>query len=174
MCVSGRIPLTNLDHLTDGTLVPGNPNIYYGTRPEQLDRLVRDELSDYIISSTRDDRPIAPSFFSAMKGPNGSETVAHRQASYNGALGARGMHSLPSYGQEETVFDNNTCKTTSIYTIGVLMMFTSHSSKPASPGNQREYFTNKLNIWWHDWQHSTFPTSATAYRKARANLRSGE
>jgi hypothetical protein len=106
-CVSGGIPLTNLDHLTDGTLVPGNPNIYYGTRPERLDRLVRDELSDYFIPSTQDDLPIAPNFFLAVKGPDGSGAVAHRQESHNGALGARGMHSLQSYGQEEPVFDNN-------------------------------------------------------------------
>lgn len=50
-CVSGGIPFTNLDHLTDGTLVPGNLDIYYGARPEQLDRRVRDELSGYIILS---------------------------------------------------------------------------------------------------------------------------
>lgn len=26
-CVAGEIPFTNLDHLTDGTLVPGNPDL---------------------------------------------------------------------------------------------------------------------------------------------------
>ena len=39
-CTSGGIPFTNLDHLTDGTLVPGNPDVYYGARPEQLDRTI--------------------------------------------------------------------------------------------------------------------------------------
>jgi hypothetical protein len=33
-CVAGGITFTNLDYLTDGTLVPGNPDIYYGARPE--------------------------------------------------------------------------------------------------------------------------------------------
>jgi hypothetical protein len=28
-CVSGGIPFTNLDHLTDGTIVPGNPDRYW-------------------------------------------------------------------------------------------------------------------------------------------------
>lgn len=37
-CISGGIPFTNLEHLTDGTLVPGSPDIYYGARPEQLNR----------------------------------------------------------------------------------------------------------------------------------------
>ena len=66
-CVSGGIPFTNLAPLTDGTLVPGNADIYYGARPEQLDRRVRDELSGHIIPSTQDDLPIAPNFFLAAK-----------------------------------------------------------------------------------------------------------
>ena len=35
-CVSGGIPFGNLAPLTDGTLKPGNPDLYYGARPEQL------------------------------------------------------------------------------------------------------------------------------------------
>jgi hypothetical protein len=40
------------------------------------------------------DLPIAPSFFVTVKGPDGSAAVAKRQASYDGALGVRGTHSL--------------------------------------------------------------------------------
>jgi hypothetical protein len=43
-CRSGGVSFNNLDHLTDGTLKSGNPNIYYGARPEQLNRNVRDKL----------------------------------------------------------------------------------------------------------------------------------
>lgn len=81
-------------HLTDGTLVPGNPDRYFGARPEQLDRQIRDELNDQIIPSTQHDFPMAPNFFLAVKGPDGSASVAKKQACYDGALGARGMHSL--------------------------------------------------------------------------------
>ena len=102
-CDSGGIPFTNLDYLTDGTLVPGNPNLYYGARPEQLDRQVRNELNNHIIPSTQDDLPIAPNFSLAAKGPDGSIAVAGRQACYDGALGARGTHSLQSYGEDEPV-----------------------------------------------------------------------
>jgi hypothetical protein len=77
-CISGGIPFTNLEHLTDGTLVPGNPDIYYGARPEQLNRRVRDELSGHIIPSTQDDLPIISNFFLAVKGPDGSAAVAKR------------------------------------------------------------------------------------------------
>jgi hypothetical protein len=87
-CVSGNILFTNLEHLTDSTLVPGNPDLYYGARPEQLNRRVRSELSDRIVPSTQHDLPIVPNFFLAAKGPDGSIAVAARQASYDGALGA--------------------------------------------------------------------------------------
>jgi hypothetical protein len=40
-CVSGQIPFNNLDHLTDGSLVAGNPDVYYGARPEDLDPTIR-------------------------------------------------------------------------------------------------------------------------------------
>ncbi len=93
-CRSGGIPFTNLDPLTDGTLKPGNPDVYYGACPEQLRREVRDELGGRIIPSTQHDLPMAPNFFLETKGPDGSAAVAKRQACYNGALGARGMHSL--------------------------------------------------------------------------------
>jgi hypothetical protein len=137
--VSGGIPFTNLDYLTNGTLVPGNPDLYYGARPEQLDRRVRDELSGHIISSTQDDLPIAPNFLLAAKGPDGSLAVAGRQASYDGALGARGQLSLQSYGEDEPVYDNIAHTITSIYHGGQLKMYTSYPTQPINPGGRPEY-----------------------------------
>lgn len=139
-CTSGGIPFTNLDHLTDGTLVPGNPDRYYGARPEQLNRQVRNKLSGHIIPSTQHDLPIAPNFFLAVKGPDGSAAVAARQACYDGALGARGMHSLQSYGQEKPVYDNKAYTITSIYHNGQLKMYTVHPAQPNGPGSRPEYY----------------------------------
>jgi hypothetical protein len=93
-CVAGDIPFNNLDHLTDGTIAPGKPDLFYGAHPEQLDRRIRLELSSRIIPSTLDDLPIAPNFFLEAKGPDGSAVVARRQACYDGALGASGFYSL--------------------------------------------------------------------------------
>ena len=166
-CVSGGIPFTNLDHLTDGTLVPSNPDIYYGARPEQLDRRVRDELSGHIIPSTQDDLPIAPNFFLAAKGPDGSLAVASRQASYDGALGARGMRSLESYGQEEPVFVNTASTISSIYHGGQLKMFTIHPSQPTSSGSRLEYSMHQLNTWGMTGNIETFRQGATYYRNGR-------
>jgi hypothetical protein len=37
-CVVGDIPFTDLDDLTDGTVVLGNLGLFHGARPEKLDR----------------------------------------------------------------------------------------------------------------------------------------
>ncbi|KAI1318027.1 hypothetical protein F5Y16DRAFT_406466 [Xylariaceae sp. FL0255] len=166
-CVSGQIPFTNLDHLTDGSLVPGNPDRYHGSRPEQLDRQIRTELSGHVVPSTQHDLPIAPNFFLAVKGPDGSSAVAARQASYDGALGARGMRSLRSYCDSKPDFDNSAYVITSTYHDGQLKMYTSHPLLPASPGARCEFATTQINSWSMTGNASTFRQGATAYRNSR-------
>lgn len=166
-CAGGGIKLANLDHLTDGTLAPGNPDMYYGARPEQLDRRVRTELSGHIIPSTQDDLPIAPNFFLAAKGPDGSLAVAGRQACYDGALGARGMHSLQTYKQLEPVYDNRAYTVTSIYHGGTLKMYTSHPAQSTGPESRIEYCTTQLNTWGLTGNLDSFRQGATAFRNAR-------
>ncbi|KAK4075189.1 hypothetical protein Purlil1_12774 [Purpureocillium lilacinum] len=39
-----EFPFTNMGHLTDDSLEPGNPDLYYGARPEQLGRTVRKKI----------------------------------------------------------------------------------------------------------------------------------
>ena len=167
MYASGGIPSTNLDHLTDGTLVPSNPDIYYGARPEQLDRRVREELGGHIIPSTQDDLPLAPNFFLAAKGPGGLLTVASLQASYDGSLGARGMRSLESYGREKTVVGNTASTISSIYHGGQLQMFTIHASQPTSSGRPPEYFMHHLRSFVMTDTAETFRQGATHYRNGR-------
>ena len=166
-CVSGGIPFTNLNHLTDGTLVPGNPDLYYGARPEQLNRRVRNELSGRIIPSTQDNLPMAPNFFLAAKGPDGTVAVAGRQACYDGALGARGIQSLQSYGQVMPVYDANAYTITSVYHDGQLKMYTTHPAQLTGPEDPPEYFMTRLNTWGMTGNPETFRQGATAYRNAR-------
>ncbi|KAF2872951.1 hypothetical protein BDV95DRAFT_627773 [Massariosphaeria phaeospora] len=158
-CRSGGIPFTNLDDLVnsdplaDRTLKPGNPDIYYGARPEQLSREVRDELSGRIVPSTQHDLPMAPNFFLAC---------------YDGALGARGMHSLRSYRQDEPVYDNNAYAMTSIYHGGTLKMYTSHVAPPrSSSGSNPEYHMSQINTWGMTGNANTFRQGARAYRNLR-------
>ncbi|KAF2105227.1 hypothetical protein BDV96DRAFT_509744 [Lophiotrema nucula] len=164
---SGGIPFTNLVSLTGGTIKPGNPDIYYGARPEQLTRKVRDELSSHIIPSTQHDLPMAPNFFVAAKGPDGSAAVAKRQACYDGALGARGIHSLQSYETAGPVYDNHAHTITSTYHDGTLKMYTSHVAQPSSPAGRPEYHMTQLNGYNMTGNADTFRQGARAYRNAR-------
>ncbi|ERF69373.1 hypothetical protein EPUS_08645 [Endocarpon pusillum Z07020] len=166
-CVEGDVLFTNLTPLTNDMLTAAKPDLYYGARPEQLNRRVRDELSGHIIPSTQDDLPIVPNFFLAAKGPNGTAAVARRQACYDGALGARGMYSLQSYEEDEPVHDNNAYTITSIYSDGQLKMYTSHPTQPTSPEGRPEYCMTQLKGYSMTSDPETFRKGATAYRNAR-------
>lgn len=165
-CVAGNVPFTNLDHLTDGALSSGHPDRFYGARPEQLNRQIRNQLSGRIVPSTQDDLPMAPNFFLAAKGPDGTLGVAGRQACYDGALGARGIQSLQSYGQTEPVYDNNAYTITSIYHGGQLKMYTSHPGQPTD-SESPEYFMNQLRSFSVIDTPDAFRQGAAAYRNAR-------
>jgi hypothetical protein len=148
-------------------LTAAKPDLYCDARPKQLDRRVRDELSGHIIPSTQDDLSIAPNFFLTAKEPDGIAAVARRQAYYDGALGARGIHSLQSYEDDEPVDDKNAYTITSIYSDGQLKMYTSHPTQPTSPEGRPEYCMTQLKRYSMTSDLETFRKGATAYRNAR-------
>ncbi|KAH8425289.1 uncharacterized protein LDX57_003048 [Aspergillus melleus] len=96
----GNHLFTNLAPLTDGTLANAKPDFYDGAPPIQLNLRTREQLSDQITPTRRSDRdrPIAPTFFVEVNGKDGSPAALSLQALYDGALGARAMHSLQRYG----------------------------------------------------------------------------
>ncbi|KAK7959742.1 uncharacterized protein PG986_004596 [Apiospora aurea] len=163
-CVSGQIPFNNLDQLTDGSLVPGNPDRYYGARPEQLDRRIRADLDGFIVPSTQHDWKIMPNNILAVKGPDGSAAVAARQANYDGALGARGIQGVLSYGGSESQNDGNSRVITSTYHSGTLKMFTSHVKHPTHPGGRPEYVMTHLDSWALTGNMGSCRQGLTAYR----------
>ncbi|TWU73435.1 hypothetical protein ED733_004430 [Metarhizium rileyi] len=166
-CVAGELPFTNLEHLTDGTLVPGNPDLYFGARPEQLNKVIRRELSNYVEPSTQNDLPIVPNYLFQAKGPDGSLSVATRQACYDGALGARGIHCLQSYRQSEPQYDNNAYTITSIYHGGQLKMYTSHPIPPLVAGGQPGFVMTQIKTWGMTGDADTFRQGAAAFRNGR-------
>lgn len=157
----------NLEPLTDGNICPAKPDLYYGSRPEQLDRRVRDKLGGYIILSTMEDKPMAPNFYLEVKGPDGSLAVAGRQACYDGAIGARGVQSLQSFSQKTLIYDNNAYTITSTYHGGTLKMYTTHVTAPAGPGKPPEYQMDQLGAWALTGSREQFRQGATAFRNGR-------
>ncbi|KAL2372402.1 hypothetical protein RJZ57_003147 [Blastomyces gilchristii] len=165
-CVGGEYSFGNLAPLTDGTLSSAKPDHFFGARPEQLNHSIREALSDQIIPSTQDDLPMMPNFFLEVKGPDGSLAVTTRQACYNGALGARGMHTLQSYQQEPT-YNNNGYTLTSTYHGGTLKLYTTHVSKSDNPDSRPEYFMTQLRSFALTDTSEAFRQGASAYRNGR-------
>ena len=166
-CLGGGYPFGNLAHLTDGTLAPAKPDRFYGAPPYQLHRQIRQEISNQIIPLTQNNLPIVPNFFLEAKGPDRTPAVAERQACYDGALGARGIHALQSYGQEKPAYDNNAYTITSTYASGQLKLYTTHLAKPRGPGFPHEYIMTQLKGWAMTSDPETFRQGASAYRNAR-------
>ncbi|RSL91660.1 hypothetical protein CDV31_015421 [Fusarium ambrosium] len=157
----------NLEPLTDGTIVPAKPDIYYGAYPEELDRTIRDQLAGHIIPSTMQDKPIAPNFFIEVKGPDGSAAVAIRQARYDGAIGCRAIHTLQNHGKEEPEYDGNAYTFSSTYHDGQLKLYAHHVAAPTTPEGRLEYHMTQVKGYAMTSDRDTFVQGATAFRNAR-------
>ncbi|KKZ66335.1 hypothetical protein EMCG_07936 [[Emmonsia] crescens] len=166
-CIGGDYPFSNLAPLTDGTLANAKPDHFFGARPKQLKPEIRDELNNFIIPSTQTSLPMTPNFFLEVKGPDGSPAIATRQACYNGTLGARGIHKLQSYKQDEPVYDNKAYTITSTYLAGTLKLYTTHSTAPRESDDRSEYIMTPLRSFAMTDSPDTFRSAACVYRNAR-------
>ncbi|KAF5724931.1 hypothetical protein FMUND_322 [Fusarium mundagurra] len=165
--IRSDISFTNLDHLTDGSLVCAKPDHYHGARPEQLHKEVRRALDNHIVPSTQDDLPVLPNNFVEVKGPDGSLSVATRQALYDVTLGARGFQSLLSYGADEPHYDNKAYALTWTYHGGALKAYASHVLEPSTPEAPSGYAMTQIKGWSLTSDLETFRQGATAYRNGR-------
>ncbi|KAK2742687.1 hypothetical protein FQN57_005142 [Myotisia sp. PD_48] len=187
-CVGGGYPFGNLaplinrpepngeqaDTESDGEqpdskpeLAQTTPDRFYGARPEQLERPIRNALGDKIVPSTQDNLPMLPNFFLEAKGPDGSLPVVMRQVLYDGALGARGMHALQSYKQEKVVYDNNARTISSTYHGGQLKLYTHHIIPSTKKGRESETIMTQLRSFAMTDNRETFQQGASAYRNLR-------
>ena len=162
-----KVKFANFQSLFDYPLTPGNPDLYDGAPPEQLDRRVRERLYDMITPSTLETHGIVPNFFLHIKGPDGTEGVALRQCVYDGALGERGQHQLRSYGTNEPKFDNNAHTITSIYLNSKLSMYTVYTAQTNNSSSRQEYYTHLIGSWAMDGDIQTFRKGAAAFRNLR-------
>ncbi|KAK2774987.1 hypothetical protein FQN53_003372 [Emmonsiellopsis sp. PD_33] len=165
-CVGSGYVLANLASMTDGTISPAKPDRFIGARPEQLDSRIQRHLKQFIIPSTQRDLPLVPNFFLEAKGPDGVHSTARRQACYDGAVGARGMHRLQSYGKDELVYDNNAYTITAVYQPGILNLYATHPARPTGSQTGPQYFMTRLRSFAITDSPEGFREAATWYRNA--------
>lgn len=166
-CAACDVQFSNLQHLTDGSLVCAKPDLYHGSRPEKLDLAIREELGNLVVPSTQRTLPVAPNHFLEAKGKSGSLEVASRQITYDTALGARGLHALQTYGVDDPPYDSKA------YTLGwtyhgcTLSAYASHLIPPPTPGAQPGYATTPLGAWALTSDPDTFRRGVSAFRNGR-------
>ncbi|TAQ91567.1 hypothetical protein B7494_g89 [Chlorociboria aeruginascens] len=100
-----------------------------------------------------------------IKHPSGATDVAKRQACYDGALGARGMHQLQSYGQDQPIYDGNAYTITATYHDGNLNMYATHITRSAD--GALEYHMTHVDGWNALGNSSTFRQAFTAFQNGR-------
>ncbi|EFE31223.1 uncharacterized protein ARB_01842 [Trichophyton benhamiae CBS 112371] len=157
----------NTGPITDGSLCDTKPDIVYGAIPESLRLGIRDELCDTIVPSTRTDLPILPNFFLEAKGPDGNPAIAMRQACYDGTVGARGMHSLQTYNNNEPIYDGNAYTISGIYHYGHLKLYCHHIAPPTEKDECPKHIMTSLCSYSMVNDRDDFIRGASAYRNLR-------
>lgn len=151
-----------LGPLTDATIPLAKPDFSYGALSTRLNPSILSELGRSIFPGPN--LPILPNFFLEVKGPDGRPSVATRQARYAGAIGARGMHSLQNYRQEEPIYDDHAYAFSSTYQDGHLVLFAHHLTAPTAPGGRPEYHMTQLKSFSLTSDLETFIQGVTAFR----------
>ncbi|KAJ8106073.1 hypothetical protein ONZ43_g7185 [Nemania bipapillata] len=165
----GHLPFTNLESLTNGEPVKPVPDYFDGASWRAVDSQVRNDLDKTIIPTKHAmNAPIVPNFFLEAKAPREGTDVARRQAGYDGAYGARAMHCLQNYGNDELIYDNNTYAFSSTYHDGALKLYAHHLTAPTTPGGHPVYYMTQLNGYQLTGNSKTFREGVAALRNVRA------
>lgn len=110
---------------------------------------------------------MAPNCYLEVKGPEGSAAVARRQACYDGAIGARGMLSLHSYGKETMIYDNRAYTISSTY---YDQMYATHFTPPTDAEKPPEYQMTYLGAWALTGSREQSQHGAAAFRNGEMSL----
>lgn len=163
----GHLPFTNLESLTSDTTVKPVPDYFDGARIAEVHNQVRRDLDTIIIPTKHVNVPVAPNFFLEAKAPTSTADVALRQSCYYGAYGARAIHALQNYGNEDPAYDNSAYTFSSTYYDGLLRLYAHHLQAPTTPGGLPEYHMTRITGIDLGEDTETLIKGVTAFRNAR-------
>lgn len=152
----------NLEPLVPG-IADAKPDYMDGSLASSMKKEVRQSLSQLIVPANLC-MPILPNFFLEVKGPEGSWLVLRRQILHDGCLGARGIHSLNSWGREECFNGKASTISVSFY-LGILQIYCTH---PVQQKEGTAFHTNRIGNYYLDKDPESLAEGLTAFRNARA------
>ncbi|KAK4697541.1 hypothetical protein P7C71_g553, partial [Lecanoromycetidae sp. Uapishka_2] len=158
----------NFKPLAGDALKLAKPDFWDGVEAGALKKQVRVDLGEFIIPSTVTPRPILPNFLLEAKGGAGNGLIANQQACYDGALGARAMHQLLSYGKDpSTTYDENAYTITVTYNFFTITFFAHHTTPTTDFEYPAAYHMTPLKCWaiWTDFEQ--YRQAVIAFRNLR-------
>ncbi|KAK8106991.1 uncharacterized protein PG998_009004 [Apiospora kogelbergensis] len=162
----------NLDPITNGQITAAKPDYFCYSEKSEIDGPIVKAIGNLILPSRRYSYAL-PNFFIEAKGPQGNAAVAKRQAQYDGALGARAMHSLRTYLQpgSDPVYDRKAYTITVTFASGILNFYTTHIDGLDYTKNHDEprpcYVMTKVAGFQMDIDAEQFRRGITAFRNAK-------
>lgn len=164
-----NLRFTNIQSITEEATVAAQPDLFDGARFEDLHKEIRKELDKTVIPTKHPRAPIAPNFFLEAKAPKGGTDVAKRQVTHDFAIGARGMHALQNYREDEAFYDGNSYTYGSTYHAGTgtLQLYACHMTGPATTAGGPEYHVTQLKAYAVTSDRETYVNGAGALRNLR-------
>lgn len=166
---SGGHSFQDLADLTDGHIVKALPDFYDGADPYSLERELLTELSSFIKPLPAKRCPVVPNFYVIFNGSSQEPFVLDIMTRYSGALGARAIHKLRSFGIDdpEIVFDNNAYTITATYSQGTIYLYAHRPIRPPVLGGVVDYRMSLVGGYALINSPDTLRQGVEAFRNAR-------
>lgn len=159
----------NIRDITDGGIAKVRPDFYDGVHYSLLEKKISTELCPFIRPLVAKITPVVPNFFGVFRGKESSASEVELLARYSGAIGARGIHRLRSFGVEdqETVYDNKAYTISATYYYGLLTLYAHRPIAPSVPGGLDRYRMTRIRKFDLEDDPDAFRKGVEALRNAR-------
>lgn len=175
---TGNVPWTRMTSMTEGQSVAPQPDLYYGTDLDDIDRALRDAIGHLIVPSAVPNAPGLPHFILENKGPSGSPAVLKRQLVHSAAAAARSEFTLENFGKPEPEYDNKALVHAWSFSssTGDLTHYAMHVSKPKAGSSQLGYYATQVKKYLITDGPDEFRKGVSAFRAWRddSNAKSQE
>lgn len=163
---SGNVSWTAMSTMTKGQTVAPQPDLYYGTELDDIDRSLRDRIGHLIVPSTVPNAPGLPHFILENKGPSGSQAVLKRQIAHSAAAAARSQFSAENFGKPEPEYNNEALVHAWGYSAstGDLSHHAMHVSRPEPGSSEPGYHLTAIKKYPITEGGDKFRKGVSAYR----------
>lgn len=159
----------NVSDITNGSIVKVKPDFYDGVHYSLLEKKVYTELRPFVRPLVAKTTPVVPNFFGVFRGRKPAASEVELIARYSGAIGARGIHKLRSFGVEDlaTVYDNKAYTISATYYEGLLTLYAHRLIAPSVPGGRDRYRMTRIRRFDLEDNPGAFRKGVEALQNAR-------